>query len=138
VFTLQRTWADPRFVDPALDPSERPTPACYLGDPAHANRGVFGIGIMSTLRTWLEMWSLEDSRCGGAEHLAKIGLPALVIQPTMDTGVFPSDAAAIFKALASTDKERIDLEGDHYFREPRGARERLADLIADWVRSRAE
>jgi hypothetical protein len=137
VFTLQRTWADPRFADPTLDPSERATPACYLGDPAHANRGVFGIGILSTLRTWLEMWSLEESRCGGAEHLEKITLPALVIQPTMDTGVFPSDAAAIHEALASTDKEGVDLEGDHYFRQPVGARERLADLLADWVGPRA-
>jgi hypothetical protein len=136
VFTLQRTWADPRFVDPALDPSDRPTPACYLGDPARANRGVFGIGIMSTLRTWLEMWSLEDSRCGGAEHLAKIAVPALVVQPTQDTGVFASDAAAIFDALASTDKQRIDLEGDHYFREPAGAREELADAIVAWVATR--
>jgi pimeloyl-ACP methyl ester carboxylesterase len=136
VFTLQRTWADPRFVDPALDPSDRPTPACYLGDPARANRGVFGIGIMSTLRTWLEMWSLEDSRCGGAEHLAKIELPALVIQPTQDTGVFPSDAAAIFEALASSDKQRLDLEGDHYFREPSGARDVVADAIAEWVAAR--
>jgi hypothetical protein len=136
VFTLQRTWADPRFVDPAIDPSDRPTPACYLGDPARANRGVFGIGIMSTLRTWLEMWSLEDSRCGGAEHLAKIALPALVVQPTQDTGVFASDAAGIYETLASTDKQRIDLEGDHYFREPAGARGQLADAIAAWVAER--
>jgi hypothetical protein len=137
VFTLQRTWADPRFVDPALDPSDRPTPACYLGDPAHANRSPFGIGIMSTLRTWLEMWSLSDSRCGGAEHLAKIALPALVVQPTQDTGVFASDAAGIFKALASTDKQPLDLEGDHYFREPAGARDELADAITAWVTDRS-
>jgi hypothetical protein len=137
VFTLQRTWADPRFVDPALDPSDRPTPACYLGDPAHANRSPFGIGIMSTLRTWLEMWSLSDSRCGGAEHLAKIALPALVVQPTQDTGVFATDAAGIFAVLASTDKQRIDLTGDHYFREPSGARDELADTIAAWVAERS-
>jgi hypothetical protein len=136
VFTLQRTWADPRFVDPSLDPSDRPTPACYLGDPRHANRSPFGIGIMSTLRTWLEMWSLEESRCGGAEHLAKIELPALVIQPTQDTGVFPSDAAGIFDALASNDKQRLDFEGDHYFRKPSGARDVVADAVAEWVRAR--
>ncbi len=138
VFTLQRTWADPRMVDPALDPSDRPTPACYLGDPARANRGVFGIGIMNTLRTWLSMWSLDDSRCGGAEHLAKIELPALVIQPTMDVGVFPSDATGIADALASTDKRLEHLPGDHYFREPGGARNAVADLIAAWVASRSE
>jgi hypothetical protein len=136
VFIVQRTWADPRMVDPALDPSDRPTPMCYLGDPARANRGVFGIGIMNTLRTWLSMWSLEDSRCGGEEHLRKITLPALVIQPTMDTGVFPSDAAGIEAALASTDKQRFDLPGDHYFRTPADARETVADLIAGWVSER--
>ncbi|HWE34183.1 MAG TPA: hypothetical protein VG410_11905 [Solirubrobacteraceae bacterium] len=137
VFTLQRTWADPRMVDPALDPSERPTPACYLGDPARANRGVFGIGIMNTLRTWLSMWSLDDSRCGGAEHLAKIELPALVIQPTMDVGVFPSDAVGICDALASADKRLESLGGDHYFRGPGGARDAAADLIAGWVADRS-
>jgi hypothetical protein len=137
VFTVQRTWADPRMVDPTLDPSDRPTPACYLGDPKRANRGVFGIGIMNTLRTWLSMWSLDESRCGGAEHLAKISLPAFVIQPTMDTGVFPSDAAGIYDALASADKERTDLPGDHYFRSPGGARAQVADLLEGWVRERS-
>jgi pimeloyl-ACP methyl ester carboxylesterase len=133
VFTVQRTWADPRMVDPLLDPSDRPTPMCYMGDPARANRGVFGIGIMSTLRTWLSMWSLDESRCAGAEHLKRIELPALVIQATMDTGVFPSDALAIFDALASTDKERVDLPGDHYFHAPPNAREDLADVITGWI-----
>src|SRR3954469_705796 len=91
VFTLQRTWADPRMVDPALDPSDRPTPACYAGEPARANRGVLGIGTANTLRTWLSMWSLDHSQCRGAEHYATIEAPALVVQATMDTGVFPSD-----------------------------------------------
>ena len=136
VFMVQRTWADPRMVDPSLDPSDRPTPACYLGDPAHANRGVFGIGIMSTIRTWLSMWSLDDSRCGAAEHLSEIARPALVVQATMDTGVFPSDAAGILEALGSQDKELVEMTGDHYFREPAGARDELADLLADWVRDR--
>jgi hypothetical protein len=135
VFTLHRTWADPRMVDPELDPSDRPTPACYMGDPQRANRGVFGIGIMSTLRTWLSMWSLDESNCGGAEHLSRIELPALVIQATMDTGVFPSDADAIFEALASPDKARALVAGDHYFRGPPTAREELADLLAAWVRN---
>jgi pimeloyl-ACP methyl ester carboxylesterase len=137
VFTLQRTWADLRFTDPALDPSDRPTPSCYAGDPQRANRGVLGIGVMNTLRTWLEMWSLEHSRCGGEEHLQKIALPALVIQATMDTGVFPADARAITEALASEDKRLIELPGDHYFRGPDGARERLADEIAAWCENHA-
>jgi hypothetical protein len=136
VFSVQRTWADPRMLDPSLDPSERPTPACYLGDPARANRGVLGIGTVNTIRSWLEMWSLDDSRCGGAEHLAQITLPALVVQATMDTGVFPRDAVEIFDALGSQDKQLIEARGDHYFQAPLGARDTLADLLAGWVAAR--
>src|SRR3954452_8302854 len=134
LFTLQRTWADLRFVDPSLDRSDRPTPACYAGDPARANRGVLGIGTSSTLRTWLSMWSLERSQCRGAEHYATIEAPALVVQATMDTGVFPSDARTIHDALAARDKRLVELRGDHYFR---GEREPLADLVAGWVQERA-
>jgi len=136
LFTVHRTWADLRFADGAIDPSDRPTPACYLGDPSFANRGVLGIGSLNTLRTWLSMWSLEESQCSSAEHLAAISLPSLVVQPTMDTGVFPSDARAIHDGLAATDKRLVELPGDHYFRGVEGARSDLADLIAEWVAER--
>ena len=45
------------------------TPRCYAGDPQRANNGVFGIGTVSTLRTWLNMWSLRESDCRGGPHL---------------------------------------------------------------------
>lgn len=138
LFTLQRTWADLRMVDGAIDPSDRATPACYMGDPHLANRSVFGIGALCTCRAWLEMWSLDDSRCSSGEHLGAIGAPSLVIQATMDTGVFPSDAQAIFEALASSDKELHHMPGDHYFRGASGTpRADVADLIAEWVGERA-
>jgi hypothetical protein len=135
LFTVRRTWADLRFADPAIDPSDRPTPACYAGDPAKANHGVAGLAAVSTLRTWLDMWSLDRSPCRAAEHLAEIDLPALVVQPTEDVGVFPSDARAIHDGLASADKQLVELPGDHYFRgEERRAE--LAGLIAGWVAAR--
>lgn len=138
LFTVQRTWADLRFVDPALDPSDRPTPACYRGDPEATNRGVDGIGVLNTLRTWLSMWSLDDSQCLSSEHLGAIAVPALVVQPTMDSGVFPSDARAIFDGLGTVDKRLVEMPGDHYFRGlPGTPRADLAELIAEWVRDRA-
>jgi pimeloyl-ACP methyl ester carboxylesterase len=136
LFTLVRTWADLRFVDATIDPSERPTPACYLGDPAAANRGVFGIGVLNTLRTWLSMWSLDDSQCRAEPHLARVTLPALVVEASADSGVFPSDTAAMYAALASTDKEVATVTGDHYFRQPDGARDEVAELVAGWVEER--
>lgn len=137
LFTVHRTWADLRFADGALDPSDRPTPACYLGDPSFANRGVLGIGTLNTLRTWLSMWSLTESQCNSEEHLAAITLPSLVVQPTMDTGVFPSDARAIFDGLAAADKQHVELPGDHYFRGVDGARAQVADLLGEWTNQRA-
>jgi pimeloyl-ACP methyl ester carboxylesterase len=136
LFTVHRTWADLRFLDGALDPSDRPTPACYLGDPRFANRGVLGIGMLNTLRSWLSMWSLSESQCNSEEHLAAISLPSLIVQPTMDTGVFPSDARAIHDGLAATDKQLVELPGDHYFRDVEGARAQVADLLAAWVTER--
>ncbi|MGI9169533.1 MAG: alpha/beta hydrolase family protein, partial [Caulobacteraceae bacterium] len=80
IFPLFRTWADLRFIDPAIDPSARPSPGCYAGDPAVANRAPFGIGRASTLKTWLSMWSLETSPCQGGPQLARLTIPALVVQ----------------------------------------------------------
>lgn len=136
LFHTPRTWADLRMIDPSIEPSERPARHCYRGDPLAANYGVFGVGVQSTLRTWLSMWSLRTSQCRAAPHLARITLPALVVHARADTGVYESDARAIFDALASSDRELHLLSGDHYFTEPAGARDAVADLIADWVAAR--
>lgn len=132
-FNLHRVWADLRYLDAALDPSDRPLGRCYLGDPRKANAGPFGIGSSNTLRTWLSMWSLRESACRGEPHLRRIDIPALVIQSTADTGVFPGDARAIHEALGSADKHIEMIEGDHYLQRPDTARNDVADLIASWV-----
>lgn len=137
VFTLPRTWADLRFLDGSLDPSERRVGRCYAGDPRRANYGPFGIGHANTLRTWLSMWSLETSRCRAGPHLEHIDLPALVLQSTADTGVFPSDARTICDHLASADKRLDFVAGDHYLESPSTAREEVADRLAEWIRAHA-
>lgn len=136
LFVVPRTWADPRFVDPTLDPSERPTPACYRGDPKAANTGVTGIAAINTLHSWLSMWSLETSQCRSEAHLAGLRLPALVIQATRDTGVFPSEARWIYSSIGSGDKELLELPGDHYFQDEPSARDTLADTVSTWIKAR--
>jgi hypothetical protein len=132
VFTVHRGWADLRFLDLTLDPSER-TAGCYLGDPRSANYGSFGLACTSTLRSWLSMWSLSESDCRAGPHLAQIGQPSLVVQSTADQGCYPGDAAAIFEALASKDKQLEMIAGDHYLGHPPQARKAVADLIAEWL-----
>ncbi len=135
LFPLFRCWGDLRFMDGAIDPSERKTPMCYRGHPAVANRTP-SIGRANTLRTWLSMWSLETSKCQGGEQLAKLDVPALVVQGLADTGVFPSDARKIFEAIGTEDKSLQLVTGQHYFEDSRQVRDSVADLLADWVRAK--
>jgi pimeloyl-ACP methyl ester carboxylesterase len=135
LFPLFRCWGDLRFMDGAIDPSERATPMCYRGHPAQANKTP-SIGRANTLRTWLSMWSLETSKCRGEEQLAKLDVPALVVQGLADTGVFPSDAKKIHAALGSADKSLQLIGGQHYFEDSRQVRDGVADLLADWVRGK--
>jgi acetyl esterase/lipase len=137
LFALFRTWADLRFIDPAVEPTERPCPGCYAGNPRFANRSPLGIGRTSSLRAWLSMWSLETSNCQGPPQLAKLSLPALVVQSMADMGVFPSDARKIHQALASTDKSLEFLPGAHYFEDSEANRTRAVDLMAAWIAARS-
>lgn len=134
-FTVLRTWADPRMVDPSLEPTRRAANTCYAGVPANANKSAHGIAAASTLRSWLSMWSLKHAQTRAEPHLARIDCPALVINADQDTGVYPSDAQRIHDALASTDKTLRSIDSDHYFTTP-GARSEQADMIARWIAKR--
>jgi pimeloyl-ACP methyl ester carboxylesterase len=133
LFTLPRSWADLRMIDPSIEPSDRRPNWCYLGEPVKANYGVFGVGTVSTLRTWLSMWSLRTSQCIAAPHLARITVPSLVVHATADACVYDSDARKIFDAVAAPDKTLEFIKADHYLLEPAGARDQAADLIANWT-----
>jgi len=133
LFNLYRTWADLRMIDPDIEPSDRRPNWCYLGEPVKANYGVFGIGTLSTLRSWLSMWSLRTSQCTAAPHLGRITVPSLVVHATADACVYESDARALFGAIGAADKRLEFIKADHYLLEPAGLRAQVADLIAAWV-----
>jgi pimeloyl-ACP methyl ester carboxylesterase len=134
-FTVLRTWADPRMIDPTIEPTKRPANTCYAGIPLKANRSTHGIAAACTLRNWLGMWSLRHAQTRAEPHLARIDCPALVINAEQDTGVYPSDAQRIYNALASSDKSQRSIDTDHYFTTP-GARSEKADTIAKWIAKR--
>lgn len=134
-FTVMRTWADPRMVDPTIEPTKRQPNMCYAGVPIKANRSAHGIAAATTLRNWIGMWSLRHAQTRAEPHLARITCPTLVINADQDTGVYPSDAQHIYDALAGTDKTRISIGTDHYFTTP-GARGEQADAIARWIAKR--
>src|SRR6201998_2567454 len=117
-FNVMRTWADPRMVDPTIEPTKRPPNMCYAGVPAKANRSSHGIAGACTLRNWLGMWSLRHAQTRAEPHLARLDCPAIGINAEQDTGVFPSDARRIYHGLASKDKTLVSIDTDHYFTTP--------------------
>ncbi|HVB52099.1 MAG TPA: hypothetical protein VND89_10235 [Acidimicrobiales bacterium] len=135
MFLTHRGWADLRCEDLTIEPTDRQR-GCYRGDTRSANYSAVGVGRVSTLRTWLSMWSLETSPCRVINTLPWVTIPALVIQSTADEGVFPSDADELFDRLGAEDKTKMMIPGNHYFTDTPNGRDGVADLIAEWLHAR--
>lgn len=115
-FVVNGTMCDVRWTDPTQDPSDRRPHTCYLGDPKIANDGPVGLARFTTLRSWLSQWSYDESRANGLINAARISVPVLVINNTADLACTPSHAQRLFAAVASKDKQYVDVKGaDHYY-----------------------
>ncbi|KAL6404497.1 hypothetical protein AUP68_13890 [Ilyonectria robusta] len=136
IFNLFRNFADLRFLDGNIDPSEREIGKCFYGDPKNANRGVPLIARSSTIRTWLEMWSLEDSPSRFVKTAPNFKIPVLVLQTTGDISVFPYDARKLHELVASKDKELQFIPGAHFFEESQEELDGGADAIQTWTDKR--
>lgn len=133
-FCVHGTMADPRFLDPALDPSDRPAGQCYLGEPKVVNDGPVGLARFSTLRSWLSQWSYDDSRADGIGNASRISCPALVVNNTADLACTPSHASRLFDAIAHDDKEIHQIEGaDHYYLQAPEKAVEASSLIKEWM-----
>jgi alpha-beta hydrolase superfamily lysophospholipase len=136
-FVVHRTLADPRFLDPTLDPNERRPRWCYMGNPETVNTGPVGLARFTTLRSWLSQWSLDDSCGNGLEAVRTIRAPLLVIENTADDAVPPTHPAMLFEAATMADKTFGRIKGaTHYYA---GQPELLAEatqLIRGWLAER--
>lgn len=136
-FVIHRTLADPRFLDPALDPNGRKPLWCYMGNPETVNSGPVGLARFSTLRSWLSQWSLDDARGDGLACAARVSAPLLVIENSADDAVPQPHTGMLFAAAGSPDKTMQVIQGaTHYYA---GQPELLAEatgLILTWLRER--
>ena len=78
VFVLNRVWADLRFTDLALGPSERKG-GCYGGDPMRANYGPFGLWLANSCRSWLCMCRHGDCDVRAEGHLGPLTQHCLLV-----------------------------------------------------------
>lgn len=136
-FIVHRTLADPRFLDPTLDPNDRKPRWCYLGDPETVNSGPVGLARFTTLRSWLSQWSIDDTCGNGLDHARRMRAPLLVIENSADDAVPQPHPARLFEAAASPDKTfRVIKGATHYYA---GQPELLAQAVAEirgWLTER--
>lgn len=136
-FVVHGTMADPRWLDPAVDPNQRVPGRCYMGDPRVVNMMPAGLGRYSSLRAWLSQWSLDDSRADGPRSAARISVPALVIENGADDACTPSHTRRIWEALAAVEREQHRVEGaGHYYLGQREQLARATEICLDWLRRR--
>ncbi|MGD9941698.1 MAG: alpha/beta hydrolase [Burkholderiaceae bacterium] len=132
-FIIHRSHADPRFLDPALEPSDRKPGTSYGNDVRKSNFAANSLGRISTVRAWLDQWSYDLARTNGPQALARTTVPVLINYFTADQTTFPSDIQA-WQQAAGPRGERIDYPGvPHYPYQHPEQLERLADRLADWV-----
>ncbi|MES1971139.1 MAG: alpha/beta hydrolase [Pseudomonadota bacterium] len=133
-FVVHRTMCDVRWFDPAVDPSDRRVGWSYMGDPIAVNVGPVGLARYTTLRSWLSQWSYDESNAKGPLNAAKIhNSPVLLIENTADEAVPATHNPAIFAALATPDKEHLQLKGaTHYYLGQPELLARCIHAVIDW------
>jgi len=133
-FVVHRTMCDVRWFDPTVDPSDRRVGWSYMGDPIAVNVGPVGLARYTTLRSWLSQWSYDESNAKGPLNAAKIhNSPVLLIENTADEAVPATHNPAIFAALATPDKEYLQLKGaTHYYLGQPELLARCIHAVIDW------
>ena len=133
-FVVHRTMCDVRWIDASIDPNGRKPNWCYLGDPRIANSAPAGLARYSSLRSWLSQWSYDKSNAKGPMNAALVTkTPVLQIVNQADDAVPATHNPAIRAALATNDKEYVEIMGaTHYYsNQPQQLTECIA-AVTDW------
>jgi len=135
-FVVHGTMADPRWLDPDVDPNDRRPSWCYQGDPRVVNMSPTGLARFTTLRSWLSQWSYDDANGDALKAARDVTVPVLVIGNTADDACTPSHTRRLFEAVGHADKELHEIVGaTHYYAGPDQA-EQLTEavgIVSDWL-----
>lgn len=142
---IYRTLANPAYLDPSIDPSNRPLGSIFSpGDPVIGNYGPGGLARVMTPRAWLSTWSGLSSQADLPDTIRHVTIPTLIVYADGDCDIFPAEQQEILENSGAADKQFVVLPwADHYLNPvgEEGARladprERLIDIIVPWIEER--
>lgn len=137
-FIVHRTLADPRFLDPTLEPNARQPRWCYLGEPEIVNNGPVGVARFCTLRAWLSQWSLDDAAADAVAMAHTVSVPLLVLENGADDAVPPSHPREVLAAARMADKTYRLIDGaNHYYRGQPNELGKAVDVLDLWLADRS-
>lgn len=133
-FVVHRTLADPRCLDPLIDPNDRPPGTTVWGPPLQQNYAANSMGRYTSLTAFLSQWA-PSSRGDGPACLARTACPVLLAQHTADASTFPSDHAAWVAAAKQRLRSITLIGGSHYLTGQPELISQLADETASFAKA---
>lgn len=137
-----RTDADPRYVDLSIEPNDRPYGSLFGRRPDLTNYGLVGFGRITTPDAWLSTWSATTTNADFRRCAAGIHIPTMYVEFSGDQAAYRSDADRMYGAIASADKTRALVRGQHFGQpvtpgEPTGYHS-AAVVFEEWLTTRFE
>jgi pimeloyl-ACP methyl ester carboxylesterase len=133
-FIVHGTMADPRWLDPCIEPNGRRPRWSYLGEPSVANVSPGALLRFTTARSWLSQWSLQTAQVDAGDAAPRVSVPVLVVMNECDDAVPTSHPQQVFDAIGHSDKEMVEIAGaNHYF--SGDGQQSALDLAAGTVKS---
>jgi alpha-beta hydrolase superfamily lysophospholipase len=134
-FVVQGTAADLRFLDGAIDPSDREIGVTLWGSPGVANYMPAGIGRYSTLRSWINQWSMDDTMGDSMRWLPELEAPLCVVLGSADPTVLPAMAQQLHDAATAAPYRQLHMVkgATHYFENQPELLAEALDHIAAFV-----
>jgi len=142
---IYRTLANPAYLDPTIDPSNRPLGSIFSpADPIIGNYGPGGLARVMTPRAWLSTWSGLSSQADLPDTIKHVTIPTLIVYSDGDCDIFPAEQQELLEKSGAADKRYAVLPwADHYLypvgeegRKLADPRERIIDLIVPWIEER--